>query len=114
MSKTLEEIVAATRDMTEGHAAFIKKEATAIEKEVSLAVKKHLIDRFKGYILYVPNAFPRLLKDPMDDSWLTDLDGATSSQMIQMPMISTRRSLTQESGRSVMPSPSKCVKCQKL
>lgn len=72
----IKQLLSRMQDMTENHEAFIRNEATAIEKEVSLAVKKHLTSkRFPGYKLYIPNGFPKTLRHPVTDQFLTDLDG---------------------------------------
>lgn len=55
---------------------FTKREAYGIEKEITLAVKKHLVNTIKSMKLYVPNGFPKKLYDPNTNSFLTDLDGA--------------------------------------
>ncbi len=54
---------------------YIKRDATGIEKETTLAVKTHLVNNVMGRKLYIPNGFLRELRDPYTGAPLTDLDG---------------------------------------
>ena len=55
---------------------YNKNEATGIEKEAALAVKKHLVDKEYGKMLYVPSGFPKKLFHWHTNAPITDLDGA--------------------------------------
>ena len=64
-------------DISDQQEGYIKHEATALEKEMTYAVKQHLIDMYPEYTLVTPVSFPKVFNSPVKSGEvITELDGA--------------------------------------
>jgi len=54
---------------------YIKKDADAIEEEASFAVQKYLVGTHMDKMLYIPQSYMDVLRDPHTNEKITDLDG---------------------------------------
>lgn len=63
-------------DSTDQYKKFISNEATALEKETTAAVKRHLVQRFQDFTLLRPDVFPKVFNHPLNNGQvITELDG---------------------------------------
>jgi len=54
---------------------YIEKDSLALEQDITCAVQNHLYNTRNDLTLYKPESFLRLLRDPFNDNYITDLDG---------------------------------------